>query len=107
MKYQNLRGGRIVLRDVAAPLNLEMNSQQHISALEKALELEKQVNDSLLKLHEIASKHNDGQLTDFLESEFLAEQVESINEISKLITNAKRCGDNLGVFQFDKLALKE
>ena len=105
MKYQNMRGGRIVLRDVAAPPTLELHENQHISALEKALALERQVNESLLNLHAIAGKHNDAHLCDYLESEFLNEQVDSINEISKLITNAKRCGANLGVFQFDKLQM--
>ena len=105
MKYQNMRGGRIVLKDVAAPPSFEMSKDQHISALEKALALERQVNESLLTLHGIASKHNDAHLCDYLESEFLNEQVESINEIGKLITNAKRCGPDLGVFQFDKLQL--
>merc|ERR1712026_487123 len=97
MKYQNMRGGRIVLKDVAAPPLFEISKDQHLSALEKALALERQVNESLLQLHAIAGKHNDAHLCDYLESEFLNEQVESINEISKMITNAKRCGDNLGV----------
>jgi len=108
MKYQNMRGGSILLKEVAGPPTLEINAnQQHITSLEKALELERQVNESLLALHATASKHNDAHLCDYLESEFLNEQVESINEISKLLTNAKRCGDNLGVFQFDKLGMKK
>jgi len=107
MKYQNMRGGTIVLKEVAGPPSLELNANQHITSLEKALELERQVNESLLALHAVASKHNDAHLCDYLESEFLNEQVESINEISKFLTNAKRCGDNLGVFQFDKLGIKK
>ena len=46
-----------------------------MEAMEAALELEKTVNQSLLDLHAIASKHDDAQFTDFLESEFLTEQV--------------------------------
>ena len=102
MKYQNKRGGRIVLNDIKAPA-IEWAS--HIAALEDALALEKKVNEALLALHGIATSHKDPQLCDFLETEYLKEQVESINEISKLITNAKRCGDGLGVYQFDKLSL--
>ena len=102
MSYQNKRGGRIVLHDVKSP-NTDWTT--HVSALEDALALEKKVNESLLALHGIAGSHNDPHLCDFLESEFLAEQVESINEISKLITNAKRCGDGLGIYQFDKLTM--
>ncbi|XP_047129930.1 ferritin, heavy subunit [Hydra vulgaris] len=102
MKYQNKRGGRVVYKDVQAP---QFQVSTPVSALEAALELEKKVNESLLNVHAIAGKHSDPHLCDFLESEFLDEQVESINEIAKLITNAKRCGDGLGVYQFDKLSL--
>lgn len=102
MKYQNKRGGRIVLQDVKAP---QVEWKNHIEALEDALALERKVNDSLLKLHGIAGNNNDPHLCDFLEENFLEEQVESINKISKLLTNAKRCGDGLGIFQFDKLTM--
>jgi len=103
MKYQNQRGGRIVLQNVNAP---DVEWASHIKALEDALALERKVNDSLLKLHAIAGSHNDAHLCDFLEENYLNEQVESINEISKLLTNAKRCGDGLGIYQFDKLTMQ-
>jgi len=103
MQYQNKRGGRIVLQDVKAP---QVEWDSHVKALEDALALERKVNDSLLKLHGIASENNDAHLCDFLEENYLAEQVDAINEISKLITNAKRCGDGLGIYQFDKLTMQ-
>jgi len=102
MKYQNMRGGRIVLQDVKAPA---VEWDTHIKALEDALALERKVNESLLKLHKTASDSNDPHLCDYLEEEFLDEQVKSINEISKLLTNAKRCGDGLGIYQFDKITM--
>ena len=103
MKYQNVRGGRIVLQDVKGPA---VEWKCHITALEDALALERKVNESLLAIHVTAGSHNDAHLSDFLEENFLDEQVESINEISKLITNAKRCGDGLGIYQFDKLTMQ-
>jgi len=103
MKYQNSRGGRIVLQDIKAP---QVEWSSHIKALEDALALERKVNESLLKLHGIAGSHNDAHLCDFLEENYLNEQVESINEISKLLTNARRCGDGLGIYQFDKLTMQ-
>jgi len=106
MKYQNLRGGKIVLKEIKAPEPVDFNGKAHLTALENAFQLEKKVNESLLKLHGVASKNNDPHLCDFLESEFLDEQVKSLSEINRLITKAKRCGDGLGVFQFDKLALE-
>lgn len=105
MKYQNKRGGRIVLHDIKAPSKLEW--ENHIKALEDALDLEKKVNESLLGIHATASSKNDPHLCDYLEEEFLEEQVKSINEIGKLITNAKRCGTGLGVYQFDKLTMSK
>ena len=74
--------------------------QSHIHALEEALALDRKVNESILALHVTASE--DAHLQDFLEANFLDEQVQGINELSKMITNAKRCGDGLGVYQFDK-----
>jgi ferritin heavy chain len=41
-------------------------------------------------------------MTDFLEDKYLREQVESIEEIGKIITNLKRVGGGLGEFMFDK-----
>merc|ERR1711915_1123015 len=85
-------------QDIKAPA-IEWDS--HTSALEDALALEKKVNESLLAMHACASDNNDAHLADFLESEFLDEQVEAINKLSKMITNAKRFGEGLGVYQFD------
>lgn len=103
MEYQNKRGGRIVFQDIKAPA-VEWNN--HIHALEDALALEKKVNESILALHGIAAGNNDAHLCDYLEAHFIDEQVQSINELAKLIVNAKRCGDGLGVYQFDMHSMK-
>jgi len=103
MEYQNKRGGRIVFQDIKKPDKIEWDTS--MSALKDALDLERKVNESLLALHACASSKNDAHLCDYLESEFLNEQVESINEIGKLIKNAERCGAGLGEFQFDKLTM--
>lgn len=57
---------------------------------------------SLLELHGIASSHSDANLCDFLETEFLQEQVDAIKEIADHVTNLKRVGEGLGVYMFDK-----
>ena len=49
------------------------------------------------------------QMQDFLESEFLEEQVESIKELSNFVNTLTRLSkDNyaLGEYQFDKVTLK-
>lgn len=61
---------------------------------------------SLLEMHALASQHNDPNLLDFLETEYLKEQVDSINELANHITKLKRVGDGLGVHIFDQ-ELKE
>jgi len=100
MKYQNSRGGRIVLQAVAKPSNDEWSSP--LAAMQAALELEKTVNQTLLDMHVTASNNGDAHLCDFLESEFLNEQVESIKELGNYVTQLKRAGQGLGEYLFDK-----
>ncbi|WAR26039.1 FRIS-like protein [Mya arenaria] len=100
MKYQNQRGGRIVLQPIQKPDRDEWGSG--LEAMESALALEKTVNQSLLDLHKVAGDHGDAQMTDFLEGNYLEEQVEAIKEISDRITNLKRVGSGLGEWQYDK-----
>jgi len=69
--------------------------------------LERNVNQSLLELHAVAGTQNDAHLSDFIESEFLTEQVEAIKELSDLITKLKRAGPGLGEYIFDKDFKKE
>ena len=42
------------------------------------------------------------QICDFLEKEFLEEQVEDMKHISDHLTNLRRVGPGLGEFMFDK-----
>jgi len=103
MKYQNKRGGRVVLKAVDKPDADEWGTG--LDALQAALSLEKNVNQVLLDLHKLASSHGDAQLCDFLETEYLGEQVESIKQLSDYITQMKRCGPGLGEYMFDKETL--
>ncbi|VDL79491.1 unnamed protein product [Nippostrongylus brasiliensis] len=100
MHYQNLRGGRVVMQPVNKPEKDEWGSA--LEAFQAALALEKFNNQSLLDLHAMASAANDAQMTDFLEGKYLEEQVESISEIAKMVTNLKRLGPGMGEYVFDK-----
>ena len=100
MKYINSRGGRVVLKDVKRPDNDEWGTG--LTALQTALNLEKQVNASLLSLHAVASTHNDPHLSNFVEEEFLTEQVEAIKQLGDLVTKLTRAGPGLGEYLFDK-----
>lgn len=103
MKFQNKRGGRIVLQDIKKPERDEWGTG--LEAMQAALALEKSVNQSLLDLHVISDKHNDYQMSDFIEGQYLQEQVESIKQLSDYVTNLKRVGPGLGEYQFDKHTL--
>lgn len=100
MKFQNERGGRIVLQDIKAPSKSEWGCGA--DAVKDALDLEKHVNESLLELHKVASKHNDAQMADFIETHYLTEQVEAIKELAGYVANLKRVGPGLGEYMFDK-----
>jgi len=100
IKYQNMRGGRVVFKPIAEPNVTEWESA--LKAVTASLELEQTVHKSLLELHACADKHNDPQMTDFLEGEYLKEQVEAEKEISDLISKMKRAGEGVGLHIIDK-----
>merc|ERR1711911_12674 len=100
MKYQALRGGRVVLQAINRPAADEWDSP--LAAMEYVLKLEKEVNQPLLEIHALASNHSDPHLSKFLEDDFLDEQAESIHQIANYITKLTRVGDGLGVHLFDK-----
>ncbi|KAJ8303119.1 hypothetical protein KUTeg_019515 [Tegillarca granosa] len=99
MKYQNKRGGRIVLADIKKPERDEWGTG--LDAMQAALALEKSVNQALLDVHKIADSHGDAQMMDFIESEYLEEQVNAIKELSDHVTQLKRVGSGLGEYQYD------
>ncbi|XP_025087870.1 soma ferritin-like [Pomacea canaliculata] len=104
MKYQNMRGGRILLQDIKKPDVDDWGTG--LDAMQAALQLEKSVNQSLIDLHKCADSHGDAQMCDFLEGEFLKEQVESIKQIADFVTNLKRVGTGVGEYLFDKETLQ-
>ena len=105
MKYQNSRGGTVILQAINKPNKDSWGSC--LESMEISLQLERTVNDSLLKLHGVASSHNDAHLCDFLESNYLDEQVQDIKNLGEHITNLKRVGTGLGEYMFDKETLKD
>jgi len=104
MKFQNQRGGRVVFQDVKKPERDEWGTG--LDAMQATLALEKSVNQSLLDLHNIAEGHGDKQMCDFLESNYLDEQVEAIKQISDYITRLKKVGTGIGEYMFDKEEFK-
>ena len=104
MEYQNMRGGQVCLGSVS-PLQFTLTDQQKnndiLHAFMFALELEKQINGHLLNLHGVASSENDPQFSDYLEGEYLKEQVEAISELSKIISVLTRFdGDQHAIWNY-------
>ncbi|KAM0041844.1 putative ferroxidase [Helianthus debilis subsp. tardiflorus] len=109
MEYQNKRGGKVKLQSIIMPLS-EFDHEEKgdaLYAMELALSLEKLTNEKLLNLHEVANENNDVHLADFVESEFLGEQVEAIKKISEYVAQLRRVGKGHGVWHFDQMLLNE
>merc|ERR1712168_1248225 len=97
MEYQNKRGGRVLLQPIAAPA-----CQEWGTALEAALDLEKQVNQALMEIHAVGSSKNDTHMCKLIEDDYLSEQVEATKQLGDMITRLKRAGPGLGEYIFDK-----
>ena len=105
--YQNKRGGNVVIYQVTNInnkfYNPESDKSNILQAFELALEMEQKVYESLLKLHKLGETHNDPALTDFIEGEYLTEQIDAINELSVFISQLKIIGNSdTGLWLFNK-----
>ncbi|XP_073016243.1 ferritin, chloroplastic-like [Primulina eburnea] len=109
MKYQNKRGGKVILHHIKLPPTEfdHIEKGDALYAMELALSLEKLTNEKLLKVHCVADENNDPQMADFIESEFLGEQVEAIKKIAEYIAQLRRVGKGHGVWHFDQVLLHE
>ncbi|OIW07409.1 hypothetical protein TanjilG_19250 [Lupinus angustifolius] len=109
IKYQNIRGGKVVLHPIKnVPSEFDHEEKgDALYAMELALSLEKLTNEKLLNVHSVAGRNNDPQLADFIESEFLAEQVESIKKISEYVAQLRRIGKGHGTWHFNQSLLHE
>lgn len=88
------------MHNVAKPQQDEWGSP--LDAMETALDLEKTVNQSILDMHGVGTEKNDAQFCDFLESNFLNEQVDAIKELSDWVSKLKQVGPGLGYHIIDK-----
>jgi ferritin heavy chain len=71
--------------------------------MELTLQMEKDVNKSLLNVVKVAEEQSDPQMADYITAEFLSEQVDAIKMISDMVTQLGRVGgDGLGLYLWDK-----
>lgn len=87
VEYLGKRGTQLKSLSVKMPNTFSW--QSGMFALRDALKLERTVTDILSNLHFVATEKKDAHLTDFLESEFLPEQIESMRELSGYMNNLK------------------
>lgn len=100
MKYQNKRGGRLVLQSIQAPSVQEWGTAA--DTVKNALDLKKQVYQAMLELHEVASNKNDSHMGHFVDDHFIEEHVNKIKKLGRIMTQLKRVGTGQGLFLFDK-----
>lgn len=97
MDYQTMRGGIVSNIQTVSLLISDFglnNKNDIIKSFEIALKMEQTINNSLLELHKIAEETNDPHFSDYLEGNFLNEQVEAIAELARIISVLKTFGDN-------------
>mmetsp|Transcript_10680 Transcript_10680/g.12489 ORF Transcript_10680/g.12489 Transcript_10680/m.12489 type:complete len:260 (+) Transcript_10680:89-868(+) len=109
MDYQNTRGGQVDLKSLMMP-EMDIFSESKgdaLSAMEVTLSLEKMNYKKLLGLHQVADENSDVQLCDFVESALLDDQVTAIKEVSDKVTELRRVGPGMGVWQWDQALAEE
>jgi ferritin heavy chain len=107
MEFQNTRGGRVVLKSIMMP-EMEFGHNEKGDALyasELALSLEKLNFQKLRELHDVADKNGDANMSDFIEGKLLEEQVNSVKAAAQVVSQLRRVGKGLGVWEFDKMLL--
>jgi len=104
MKYQNIRGGKVVLKPLAVPdmqFSRVDGTSDALYAFELALMLEKFVYRKLLDLHALGADCEDPQFCDEVEK-YLGEQVRAIKDMASYVAQIKRLGTGHGVWDLDK-----
>jgi ferritin heavy chain len=102
--FQNIRGGRVKLSGIVSP-EVEYNHPEKgdaLHAMELALSLEKLNFSKLRLLHDVACKHNDAHMADFIEGELLQEQAKAVKEAAVYVSMLRRVGKGHGTWHFDR-----
>ncbi|XP_062918968.1 ferritin, lower subunit-like [Mobula hypostoma] len=109
IEYQKLRGGRLQLQSIENPAKSKWRNG--LEATQDALDLQRNINKSLLDLHQTASNKEDPQLCSFLETNFLNSNVEFMKKLGDHVTSLKGLTvgrtSGMGEYLFDKHTLDE
>ncbi|XP_028982532.1 soma ferritin-like, partial [Diachasma alloeum] len=105
LHYIKTRGGRIDLCAINPPDKQNWQNPQH--AFQTALDLEISVTDDLVAINGIAEKYGDLDVSDFIITNFIDDQMKSISEMARFVTVLSGIDDNaIGQFIFDRDLLK-
>merc|ERR1711942_352141 len=99
MKYQTVRGGKVVLQDIPKPKTLEWGTP--LEVMTYVLDLEKKETLDLQNMYATAMTKGDYHLVYFLQM-FLNKQINDIKLIGDLVTKIKMVGDGLGIHMVDE-----
>lgn len=107
--YMNKRGGRTTSFNVVSPKKAVWQTAEE--AVRDAIELEKDLNIKLHNVHKNAERLcADPHLMDFIETEFLEEQISSIRELTKIhtvLSSFEKENRAMGEYLVDQQLLKE
>ncbi|XP_013105290.1 ferritin-2 heavy chain [Stomoxys calcitrans] len=104
MEYMNKRGGDLKLNAIQSP---KLSFQSIKEAMLEALSMEKDVNTALLEAHAIADRNNDPNMCDFIETNFLQEQVDGIKQLADYVTQIEKSECDLSSYLFDKYLMQD
>nr|UBR90680.1 ferritin 2 [Ornithodoros moubata] len=105
INYVNKRGSTVSSFNVNMPTTTTwMNAAD---ALQSAMALEHKVTNNLHDTHKVAEKDcKDPQMMDFIEHEFLEEQVESIDKLQRMLTVLQSMDMGMGEYLMDRELLE-
>lgn len=115
MDYINKRGGiaKMPLSVDVSEYRTQIESNHWgdiMNVLLTALKTERLVNHRLVDFVRTCANTQNYHMEDFIDGVFLTEQVDSIHELGRMITEVKMIGsshlDNYGLYQYDKQLLK-
>ncbi|KAF6199630.1 hypothetical protein GE061_005928 [Apolygus lucorum] len=104
--YINLRGGNAKFQSIKAPPdNVDWTP---LCAVAKAIDMETKMTQELLKLRELAEKHNDVHAVKFIEDDYLVEQYDGLKKLGDLKSQIERVGDDgVGIYIMDHNILRK
>ncbi|XP_064465944.1 soma ferritin-like [Ornithodoros turicata] len=105
INYINKRGSTVTSFNVNMPTTTTWMGV--VDALQYAMALEHKVTNKLHETHKVAEKEcKDPQMMDFIEHEFLEEQVDSIDKLQRMTTVIQNMDTGMGEFLMDRELLE-